>query len=60
MVEDMTDPILTHPERGHKAGGPHGGGGGGGFPSGWMRFGAKKKIEYWIENLKAIQVSRAP
>ena len=39
------DPILTHSEGGHKAGGPNGGGWGG-FPFGWMDVGAKE------ENLK--------
>ena len=39
------DPILTHPEWGHKAGGPNAGGRGGGFSFGWMDIGAKKKLK---------------
>ena len=38
------DPILTHSEGGHKAGGPNGGGWGG-FPFGWMDVDAKKKLK---------------
>ena len=45
------DPILTHSEGGHKAGGPNGGGWGG-FSFGWMGLAQEENLKIGIEILR--------